>query len=472
MIEAREYQRRALVAGKTAFDAGHRAVLFVGPTGCGKTTIFSLMAKARAGRGQRVAVFAHRIELIDQAAARLRTFGLRVGSNGADVAAPVQVTSVQTCLARRSMPEADLVILDEAHHYVASQWNDVPKAYAQAKSQIVGFTATPERPDGVGLGDVFDEIVVVAQIAELTSLGFLVECEILDPESSVSTKSLAMDPWEAYTQHAPGRSAVVFAPHVKAAHSFADDFASKGISVGVVHATQGECDRKCAEKRADTLSRFADGSISVVVNVNVLTEGWDCPRAKVCILARRYGSPSQYLQSVGRVLRPDGSGERALLIDLAGNVALHGPPEEERLFALSGTAVSRWGDMRDGVRICRSCKAEIPPDVPGCVKCYRELPTMIIPKAEGIALRRFIREERKREALAARAEAPADPATKALGTLYIKGLRRGHKRGAAEYIYSLHRKRPPTTEMRVLAWQWAQSVVGQEKHDAWEAPEA
>lgn len=465
-IETREYQTRAIESGRAAFGAGKRAVLFVGPTGCGKTTIFSLMARGRVERGGRVAVFAHRTELVAQAAARLASFGLDVGCNGANASARVQVMSAQACVARDKIPAADLVIFDEAHHYVASEWHRIPACYAQTRTKVVGFSATPERADGVGLGDVFDDLVVVAQIAELTQLGFLAPCEVLAPVSSVD--ALAMDPWEAVAAHAPhDRGVVVFAPHIKAAHQFADDFAARGVSVGVVHSPIKECTRGCAERRADTLARFAAGALRVVVNVNVLTEGWDCPRAKVGVLARKYGSPSQYLQAVGRILRPDGSGP-AMLLDLAGNVALHGPPDEERIYSLTGAACSRWGDVNgDGVRICRTCRAEIPPDAGRCEKCGRVLPAQTIPTSEHVKLERFQRAEAKR---VARAEAPECKYTKALGTLYIKALRKGHKRSSAEYKYQLHH-RPPTAEMRVNAWTWAQMIVARDKHDAWEPAE-
>jgi superfamily II DNA or RNA helicase len=458
-IVAREYQTRAIDAGRASFRAGKRAVLFVGPTGCGKTTIFSMMAQGRVARGGRVAVFAHRIELVQQAADRLRAHGLEVGANGAGKGAPVQVTSVQTCLARKEMPEADLVILDEAHHYVADLWNQVPATYAAKRTRIVGFTATPERADGVGLGDLFDDLVVVAQIAELTALGWLVPCEVLAPATSVT--ALAQEPWQAVQRHAPGRSAVVFAPHIKAAHEFADGFVANGVAAGVVHAPQGDCDRGCAERRAETLARFAAGELTVVVNVNVLTEGWDCPRAKVCVLARLYGSPSQFLQAVGRVLRPlEGAGD-AMLLDLAGNVDIHGTPDEARLYSLTGAACSRASDFRDGVRICRTCKAEIPPTAKRCEACGRELPVMVTPTAEDVALARFERDE-------ARARLPEDRRVKILTSLYAKTIRKGHKRTAAEHAYRGMFKHHPPADVSAVAWMDATTIVAKEKGDAWE----
>lgn len=279
MIDLRPYQLRAIDGARAAIRAGKRAVLLQSPTGSGKTTIGAQIAHGRIERGGKVAWYAHRRELISQAADRLRLFGLDVAIHGDRPSAPVQVTSVQTALSRREIPHADLVILDEAHHYVADEWAVVPKTYRESNALILGLTATPERADGTGLGEIFDELVVVAQLKELTDLGFLVPCEVLAPNGRV--QKLAADPWEAYLKHAPGSSAVVFAYRVQHAEDFADGFRKNGVDAEVVH---GELPK---DERDSILARLADGSLPVVVNVNVLTEGWDCLDSETEILTSR-----------------------------------------------------------------------------------------------------------------------------------------------------------------------------------------
>ena len=107
------------------------------------------------------------------------------------------------------------------------------------------------------------------------------------------------------------------------------------------------------QERDRILGDFAAGRIDVLSNVFVLTEGWDSPRAKVCLLARGTSSVGPYLQMIGRVLRPDGTGARALLIDLCGVVHQHGLPDEDRVWSLDG--IKRTAEATQWIRQCAVC---------------------------------------------------------------------------------------------------------------------
>lgn len=476
MIEDRAYQARALTLARGAFGKGKRAILLVGPTGMGKTTIAGMIAVGAVERARQrlvssptpraaVVMLAHRRELISQAAARFREFGLDVGAHGVNPLAPVQVTSPQVILARRKMPEADLVIVDEAHHYVSDEWGQIPAGYLASGAKIVGLTATAARADGIGLGAVFDHLVVVAQIGELTSLRFLVECKTFCPKHEPNR--LALEPWEAYEKWGEGRSNVVFAPHVKAAEDFAADFRKRGVDAAVVEGNTHE------DERDDILARFASGDLRVVVNVMVLTEGWDCPRAKVCTMARRFAHPSLYLQAGGRVLRPErgmaAPGEYARILDLAGNYALHGDIAEERIWSLLGSACRRRGAIDpNAVRLCRSCHNEIPPDLDRCPVCLAPTPLQRTPKGEGVELEEARRQEKK-DRLAKMAE---DKRVRMLATLYAKGIRdnQANARDRGHAIYKSMTGRYPEGALRSKAWELANHEVAEERGDAWEAP--
>jgi superfamily II DNA or RNA helicase len=443
VIQLRPYQQRALNDAREAFRAGRKSVLLVSPTGSGKTTIGAEIARGHVGKGGRVAWFAHRTELVSQAAERLRAFGLPVGPGQA-----VQVLSTQAVVSGGSAPEASLAVLDEAHHYVSDQWKRIPDAYAASGASIVGLSATPERADGIGLHGAFDALVLVAQIGELTDLGFLVACELVAPRGSVD--KLAEDPWRAWQKYGRGQSAVVFAPSIPAAEAFAADFRRNKISAAVVEASTS------ADERADTLARFANGEIRALCNVAVLTEGWDCPRAKICVLARKVGSPSLYLQMVGRVLRPwPGVGGGATLIDLSGNVELHGDPAEERVWSLDGAACTRKGE-RTGVRFCRVCKSEIPRDAESCPDCARPVSEVAIPESEHVALMRLEKIERRNEWAA---KQPPSKRRVLLAGLYVKGLTKGWQRGAAEHRFSAIMNFRPDAELRAVAWADAQAKM-------------
>lgn len=469
------FQARGLDEGRARYREGRRAVLFVGPTGMGKTTLASAAAVGRIKRGGRVVAVAHRRELVTQMAHRLAAMGLEVGYHGLRTSAPVQVASVQAMLARGEVPAADFVILDEAHHYVSDEWIKVPRAYLETGALLMGLTATPERDDGRGLGELFDALVVVAQVRELVELNAreprmgITPIEVIEPVDHV--RKLAKDPADAYLEHAPGRSAVVFAPNVKNAHAFVERFRARGVPADIVHGELATLDRDGA------LTRFARGELKVLVNVAVLTEGWDAPICDVCILARKIGSLALLYQCVGRARRPYAPtpSKRALLIDLAGNVELQSQvtpwhPDDDLEFSLEGLGCTRKGAGIAGPRICRACKRVLDDDIAAaaargvklekCPECGTKLSKIALLRPEEVELARVVRDEQ-------RAKTPIDKRTKALITLYAKGLREGHKREAAHFAFKRMFRAWPETTIRVVAWQRAIEIVAGEKGDAW-----
>lgn len=394
----RPFQRRAIAAARASVLAGHRAPLIVAPTGAGKTVMMAEIARSHVSRGEgrSVAWFAHRTELVKQAGDTLRSLGLEVGYLGQNVRAPVQVISTQACLARGEAPPGTLGIFDEGHHYAAPEYKKVVELYRNAL--LVGGTATPERGDGLGLGDLFDDMIVAAQRSELIGLGLLAGCDVVAPKRIVDRR-IAQYPADAYVQHAMGRSAVVFVGNIQAALECRTQFVEKGIRAEVVHG------KTPGAEREDTLARFAEGMLRVLINVFVLTEGWDAPIAKVALLARNFGSTGAFDQAVGRILRPY-KGDRALLIDLFGtNVATHGSPEEDRLYSLEGVGIRRKAENVD-----QFCQVhQIPRDSDGkCPECGDRVVELGMPGVSGVELDKW-------------AAVPADRRVHVLAGLMRKG---------------------------------------------------
>jgi superfamily II DNA or RNA helicase len=363
MIDPRSYQVAGRDLLRAAFADGNRRVVGVAPTGAGKTILFCKIVLGHIAKpGRRVLAVVHRRELIKQTVRKMREAGIeRVGVIAAgwasDPDALVQVPSVQTLLAREQRPEGvTLIVLDEAHHYVAETWGTIVASYPDAK--IIGVTATPERGDGTPLGDLFEALVPIVSVGELTRLGFLVPCEVIAPPKRL--RHNAQSPLDAYTKHAPGRQAVVFASSVEEAHALAQEFSAAGFPAACVEADTP------AANRDSILERFERGELRVLCNVFVLTEGWDCPSVEVCILARGCSATGTYLQMVGRVLRPAPGKSSALLIDLRGAVHEHGLPEEDRAFSLEGRAIS-GGDAP--VKTCPECERTIPLPARTCPNC-------------------------------------------------------------------------------------------------------
>ena len=139
----------------------------------------------------------------------------------------------------------------------------------------------------------------------------------------------------------------------------------------------------------------------MLTNVFVLTEGWDCPRASVCILARGAGHPGSFLQMVGRVLRTAPGKTHATLIDLRGAVYKHGMPDQERVFSLAGRAIS--GGQAPG-KTCPECGAVVPTAKRVC-SCGYEWPAVAcvvkerkVTKIVQVGLERASWDEWRREA--------------------------------------------------------------------------
>jgi DNA repair protein RadD len=336
------------------------------PTGAGKSFLGAMVAADAVAKGKRVVWIVHRTSLVDQACAELHEHGLAVGSIAADATWParedawVQVCTIQTLMARGIRPPADLIIWDEVHHCGESavEWVSLLESYPTTR--MLGLTATPERGDGTGLGPTWEDLVVGVTVRQLTALKLLVPCDVIRPSTwlragRVSGNPLAQDPLDAYREHGGGRQTFAFAASVEEAERFAREFAVAGIVAAAIHA------KTTASDRDRSMRLYRDGTVRVLWNVYVLTEGVDVPQAECCMLARGVSTAGGFLQMVGRVLRSHPGKTGALLIDLPGISHVWGMPEDERLYKLDGKAIVLAGQV---CRVCGQPIAEYP-----CPKC-------------------------------------------------------------------------------------------------------
>lgn len=350
-MKLRPYQEQAIAKARREFETGGKAVLVVSPTGSGKTVMLAHVAQAhiQADPSRRVVVLVHRRELVEQTFGKLLAFGVPSGR--------VLVHTVQSLLTK-SPPNASMLILDEAHHYVSEEWGRVAATFAGAPT--IGLTATPERGDGKGLGHIFDRMVVVAQPRELVDAGALVECDVIAPKRRLQGGKIAQSPASAYLTHGNGASAIVFSPTVAIAHQHCDEFRASGVDAAVVWGAMA------TEAREDAIQRFRDRKLQVLVNCMVLTEGFDAPHAGVCILARGTGTTGAFLQMAGRVLRPHPVKQRAVLIDLVGASIDHGTPLDDREYSLEDGFVKQQQAASEH-SFCPACGATwSPPKCDGC----------------------------------------------------------------------------------------------------------
>jgi superfamily II DNA or RNA helicase len=339
-MQLRDYQQRAVAGVRALWADGTRRVCLVAPTGSGKT----VMGQALLEGYEAPLWVCHRRELVKQTQARL--------------GAAARVVTVQKLLASGQRPECDLFVLDEAHHYVADEWHEVAKHYAE--QPVVGLTATPERSDGKPLGDMFDELMVAAQYSELIEAGHLVDCQVFRAPELLESGCLAQHPIDAYRKHAPGQQGFFYVSRVDHAYEQAQVFNAAGIETAVIEAKTPKLERDAI------IADFADGGRRLLANVYTLTEGVDVPAATVCLLARRCSHASIFLQMVGRVLRPAEGKDRAILVDLTGVSHLHGMPTDDRVYSLTGSAMRSAGSP---IKDCPECQAVVTRLTAVCPTC-------------------------------------------------------------------------------------------------------
>ena len=194
MIALRPFQHSIVDDIACALADGKRRILVVLPTGGGKTVIAAELFRRAKEQHQTALFLAHRREIISQTSARLTEHGMPLGTHGIIMAerthelrplASIQVASIDTLHARgirnrtMELPPADIVAFDEAHRVRGRTRENLVKQYPDAT--LLGFTATPVRGDGKGLGDIFEVMIVGSQVAELTGLGFLVPTKVYAP---------------------------------------------------------------------------------------------------------------------------------------------------------------------------------------------------------------------------------------------------------------------------------------------------
>lgn len=375
-MQLRDYQERALVEVRGHLRQGVRSVLLVAPTGAGKGTIAAHVLKATVDRGGRALFLVHRGEILADVRQRLAKAGLLdtavlKAGQPAQLAAPVQLASVQTLASRGHVrPQASVVVWDEAHHAVADTYRVIREAYPDAVH--LGLTATPQRADRSPLGDCFDALVVAATPAQLRDQGHLVPCDVIAPPSVGDGGELAMHPAAAYERWCGGRRCVLFAATVAESRAFVDALRATGVPAEHLDGATS------AAERAGILARLASGETRVVSNVFVLTEGVDVPSVEVCMLARGCQAEGTFLQMVGRVLRPCPGKERALLVDLRGVVWEHGLPYDAREYSLDGAGITRKKDKRVAVWTCEECFGVNPRSAGACARCGAPKPAGVV----------------------------------------------------------------------------------------------
>lgn len=340
-VSLRPYQEEALSAVINSENNNINRQLVVLPTGAGKTILFSHLPLIRKNTLPML-VLAHREELLLQAKNKILdsnpklTVAIEQAENRAGMV-DVVVASVAT-LGRNNTPRIldypkdyfNTIIIDEAHHAAAPSYRRILDYFNP--SFLLGVTATPQRSDSTRLTDVFQEIVYYKSIQDLIEEGWLcpligyrvntntdiTNVEIQNGEYSQSQLEDEINNPErnacivaSYNNLAPSAKAIVFAAGVSHARDLAQTFSKNGTSVRVILGTTP------SEERQQTLADFRSGNVKVIVNVGVLTEGFDEPSLEAIIIAKPTRSTLLYTQIVGRGTRLYDGKKHCTIIDIS-----------------------------------------------------------------------------------------------------------------------------------------------------------
>lgn len=384
-MQLRPYQLDIDTAIRESLKAGKRRPLIVSPTGSGKTVIFSHIAGGAGRKGKRVWILVHRQELIDQTSRTMRDFDVPHGIIAAgwpvDPLPHVQIVSVQTVVRRVSgLIPPDVIIVDECHHAAAGTWAKILGAFPRAV--VLGFTATPERLDGKGLADAFDEIIRGPEVHWLIENSFLCQPVYYAPPNQLNLDGLHVrggdfardetaemmdkpmitgDAVEHYRRLCPGAPAVAFCASVAHAEHVAQAFNAAGFTAATLDGTLDRIERR---RRVNALK---DGSLRVLTSCEIISEGFDIPVVTAAILLRPTKSLGMHLQQIGRVLRPAPGKTRAIILDHVGNCLRHGLAEEVREWSLDGRPKKKKASDDDDAPPVRQC--------PKCYACHVPAPT-------------------------------------------------------------------------------------------------
>jgi superfamily II DNA or RNA helicase len=384
-FDLRPYQALALENLRSVMARGVKRQILCSPTGSGKTEIAMAIVAGAVAKNKRIGFLCNRIHLIEQSSRRFAKSGIAhgiiQGANTSRIYENVLIASIQT-VARRGMPEVDLIIIDEAHAVAGSK--EFRAVIEAAKVPVIGLSATPYAK-GLGKhyetlgGPLFEEMVIAATIPELISDGYLVDCDVYAPSEpdmtgikqsknafgemdySDADVGRATDKPELigdivlnWPRLAKDTATVCFASNIAHSKHIVEQFLAAGVPAEHIDCYTDDIERQAI------LARVASGATMVISNVGILCEGWDFPACKTLILARPTKSLIRYIQMAGRVLRPHASKERALILDHSGTVSRLGFPTDEFPLELDD------GTARVNDKEAQERKAVLPKPCPSC----------------------------------------------------------------------------------------------------------
>ena len=328
----------------------HRSVMVQMPTGTGKTILLASVVESflREHSNCNVWIVAHRRELVSQIKDTLNKFLLNFIFSNHPVP-PVKAMSIQWLAKHYDeiKEKPGLIVIDEAHHALAKTYKVMWERFPNAK--FLGLTATPCRLNGKGFTDLFDVLVQAWGIPEFICKGRLATYDFVSIKSDGVTQCLIdslqkrgadgdyqnkeMDMllnkkpsierlYQSFEEYGKNRKGIVYAINISHAQKIMELYQEHGIKVVAIDSKT-----PALERQAD-IEAFRNGDIQVLVNVDIFSEGFDCPDVEFVQLARPTLSLAKYLQMVGRGLRVAKGKKNCVIIDNVGLYRVFGLPSQ------------------------------------------------------------------------------------------------------------------------------------------------
>lgn len=363
-ITLRDYQQ---LAKEEIFSKWNRVdnILYQMPTGTGKTRLFTSIIRdisiwgLRHNINYRILIIAHRSELIEQSSRSLDKYRIKHGvlagtmKDKRDLTQAIQVASIQTIThpANQCMIDDlkfDFIIIDEAHHAVANSYQKLWDYCPDAKK--LGVTATPWRMNNSGFAQIFDAYIPSMSIKDFIQKGWLATYQYYSiPTSSELVKSIESirefdiegdyknsalvevcdtsriraQLYDSYEKNVLGKKGIIYSISREHSEHICLQYRSRGVAIENIDS------KTPAKVREKVIQAFRDGEIDIIVNVDIFSEGFDCPDIEFIQLARPTKSLVKYIQQVGRGLRKNGD-KKCIILDNVGMYSRFGLPDEER----------------------------------------------------------------------------------------------------------------------------------------------
>ena len=329
----------------------HRSVMAQMPTGTGKTYLLTAVIDSFVSNNpmEKVWIVAHRRELVSQIDETVRKFHSYFASNTSSLLSSVKAMSIQWLMRHYDEIEEEpgMIVIDEAHHALAKTYKEMWERFPKAK--FLGLTATPCRLNGKGFTDLFDVLVQSWDVPEFISKGRLATYDFVSIKSDGVTQRLIdslqkrgadgdyqnkeMDMllnkkpsierlYRSLEEYGKDRKGIVYAINISHAQKITKLYQENGVKAIAIDS------KTPAVERQQDIEAFKKGDIQVLVNVDIFSEGFDCPDVEFVQLARPTLSLAKYLQMVGRGLRVAKGKKNCVIIDNVGLYRVFGLPSQ------------------------------------------------------------------------------------------------------------------------------------------------